>query len=242
MKKYFCTPLNALYLLIIIILSFAFITVDFKTDYDSSVIKFGIMIVVFSYVVINGFKNIIIKENIKISTLYILAITFTLISDYFLLLKDGSYNIPLTTFIIAHLMYSLIIFYLDNKKSYKWLILEKSIILLVGIIALIITKEVLLFLSIIYALNLIMNTINSIILFAKKKEINNLFLMIGYILFVGCDICVFISNTDQIITPTNDIINMENMAICIIWLFYAPSQYLLGLSVNRGGNNEEENN
>ena len=239
MKNIFKNAFNILYLILIILICFTYITIDYKTRYDSSAVKLSLVILVAIYVFIHALKYITKKKDMKINVFYILAISFTLTSDVFLLIIDDYYHIALTTFIIAHLSYSFAIYYLDDKRSQKRLIIEKSLILVIGIITFIITKESLAFLASIYACLLVMNFINSLILFIKTKTYYALLLTIGFILFIGCDICVLLSNLYQFVDETNEIIKIENKAECIIWIFYGPSQYFLGLSINRGDNNEE---
>lgn len=239
MKKTLTTPINVLYFFVVVIFMFSYITIDFNTPYDSSVLKFSLVITVGIYILINGLRYIIIKDNIKITILYFLAILFTIISDYFLLILDKHYNIGLLTFVIAHFMYSLIIYYLNDSRDVIKFFIEKTIILIIAIIGLVTTKQVFVALGSFYALNLIMNTIHSIILFIKTKKLNAIFLAVGYILFVGCDICVLLSNLDQFVDSTNKLIEFENLVLSIVWIFYGPSQYFLGLSINRGKLNEE---
>lgn len=236
------SKMNLIYLILITSLCVMFITIDFKTNYDSSVLKFTLVITVFLYVLFLGLKHIIKKDDYKINILYILAITFTIISDYLLLIVDNYYHLALTTFIIAHLSYSFIIYLSDNKFTKKRLIIDKSLILLIGLIALVISRETLLFLTVIYALSLVMNLVDSIILVIKTKTYYSVLLMIGFILFVGCDVCVLFSNLYQIVDETKEILDIEIFAECIIWIFYGPSQYFLSLSINRGKFNEKENN
>jgi uncharacterized membrane protein YhhN len=185
-------------------------------------------------------KYIIKKENIIINILYIVAITFTLISDYFLLVINDYFNAGLTTFIVAQLSYSFIICFLDVKKSKKSLIIEKTLIIILGLIGLILSKEVFVFLAIVYGLNLISNFVSSLVLFARTKRNDALFLMIGFLLFIGCDTCVFLSNLYLIYNDTKAIEDIQNFAINIVWIFYGPSQYFLGLSINRGKKDEKE--
>ena len=241
MKNIFKSSINILYLILIFFICLLYITIDFKTFYDSSYLKFFLVILCMIYVFTMAIKYIVKKKDLKINVLHMLAITLTLVSDYFLLIVDNYYHLALTTFILAHLAYSLIIYYLEPKRSKKRLIIEKSSILLVGLITLIITKDSLAFLASIYACSLVMNLVDSLILFIKTKTYYACLLFIGFILFVGCDICVLISNLYQFVDETNKILEIEIMAECIIWIFYGPSQYFLSISINRGGENEKEN-
>ena len=129
MKNIFKNAFNILYLILIILICFTYITIDYKTRYDSSAVKLSLVILVAIYVFIHALKYIAKKKDIKINVFYILAISFTLTSDVFLLIIDDYYHIALTTFIIAHLSYSFVIYYLDDKRSQKRLIIEKSLIL-----------------------------------------------------------------------------------------------------------------
>lgn len=239
MKKILTTPLNVLYLLVVVIFMFSYISIDFNTDYDSSVLKFSLVITVGIYVLIVGLKYLIKKIDIRITILYLLAIIFTIVSDYFLLILNDYYNIGLAIFVIAHLMYSLIIYYLNEKKDAIKFFIEKIFILIIAIIGLVTTKQLFVALSSFYALNLIMNTIHSLILLIKTKKLNAVFLFIGYVFFVGCDICVLLGNLDQFVDSTNKLIEFENLVLSIVWIFYGPSQYFLGLSINRGNLDEK---
>lgn len=229
-----------LYFLIISLIILTYIMIDYKTYYDSSCVKYSLMIVVCVYIFFIGLKNIIKKNDIKIYLLYLSAITFTLISDYFLLILDDYYHLALTTFILAHLSYATLIYFSSSLMNKKWLIIEKSLILLVGIIVLIITRDLLDMLIVIYALCLINNFIDCIILLVKTKEKYALMLVIGFLLFMGCDICVLLSNLEMFMDVTSNIIKIERSAECIVWIFYGPSQVFLSLSTNRGKKNEKE--
>lgn len=240
MIKKLSNPFVLLYFLILPLIYTTYIIVDFKTNYDSSSIKYSLLMVIIVYVFIVGLINIIKKKNRLICLLYILAFILTAISDYYLLIKDDYSPLSLTTFNLAHILYAVIIYLSSKLMNKKWLIIGKSLILVIGLIVLIITKEIFNMLICTYALNLLNNMIDSLILFIKTKEGFALFLLIGFILFIGCDICVALSNLDLFLDETKSIYDIELLAECIIWIFYGPSQFFISLSINRGDNNEKE--
>ena len=229
-----------LYFLIVPLIILTYVIIDYKTTYDSSVVKYSLMIVILLYVFIIGLTNIIKKKDIKISIFYMLAITFTLISDYYLLIEGVYNNLSISTFIIAHLMYSVMIYYSSSIMNKKWLIIEKSLILVTGVIVFIITKDLFTGLITIYGLCLVNNFIDSLILLIKTKELYALFLVIGFVLFIGCDICVLLYNLDIFLDESKRLLEIEDIVVNLIWIFYGPSQFFISLGINRGKKNEEE--
>ena len=60
-----------------------------------------------------------------------------------------------------------------------------------------------------------MNSVEAILMFIKDKKISSLLLGLGFLLFIGCDICVGLANIGY-----NEMYNIS-------WVFYAPSQLLI---------------
>lgn len=216
-----------------------YVVIDFSDEYDSSYFKYALVIIALIYVFYNAIGYIINKKNITINILYMLAIVFTLISDWFLLILDKYYLIALIPFIIAHSCYSLLIYYSFKNKYLVRFIIEKIVIIILGVILLIILREIMGLLIGIYAGCLIFNFIDSLILVIKTKEYYAICLLMGFLLFVGCDICVMLSDLYLFIDESDKVIEIEVMASNLIWVFYGPSQYFLSLSINRVGTNEK---
>ena len=232
MKKIF----NALYLVLILIIIISYAIMDFSDEYDSSYFKYVLVILVLIYVFYNAIEYIINKKNIIINILYMLAISFTLISDWFLLILDKYYLIALIPFIIAHSCYSLLIYYSSKNRNLLRFFIEKIVIIILGVIVLIILKDIIGLLIGIYAGCLIFNFVDGLLLYIKTKEYYAMLLLIGFVLFIGCDICVALSDLYLVFDETDKIIEIEVIASNLIWVFYGPSQYFLSLSINRGGN------
>lgn len=145
---------------------------------------------------------------------YYLSSIFTLMADLFLLILNSYYEIGVFFFIIVQYKYASIINKLNPKYTKSFAIIRLSICL-IGVIALFITKNLSLtnVLVIIYFSNLLLNAFQSI-------STNNILLILGLFLFVGCDVCVGIHN----------ISNSRTIADLLMWVFYLPSQVLISLS------------
>lgn len=197
-----------IFILIESIIYITFIVMDaFNTD--SSYIKyFGIILCLL---------NSILDKNTLIS----LALLFTLISDYFLLLTNNLLIVGVITFIIVQFIY---LYYLYKNKCNNHIIVRIIFYLLSLLIAFSGRVSMLYVVAIIYFSTLLMNTISS---YSNQAL---LLFSIGLSLFICCDICVGLHN----------ICNyglIYKVATTLMWIFYLPSQVLISI----GGNIHVEN-
>lgn len=142
------------------------------------------------------------------------AMIFTLIADFFLLILDSHYEIGLVSFIIVQFIY---LYFLGNydRGYFNMFLLIRGFIIATGTLLLIIFKNLTLIneLVLIYFSNLVLSTIQSYLL-------PNRLLSIGLTLFVCCDICVGLHNINAAYT----------LATFLMWFFYLPSQVLIVIS------------
>lgn len=193
MKKQFLIIESIIYL--------SFLVLD-VLKIDSDYIKYLGIIFCFIYVLYNR------KKYLRISML------FTLIADYFLLIRLDHYEIGLTSFIFAQITY---IYFLGNinKSYFNMFLLIRGFVIIAGTILLDITSSLTLLneLVLIYFSSLLFNCMQAHLVHNKK-------LAIGLTLFVCCDICVGLFNINA----------ANNVAAFLMWVFYLPSQVLICLA------------
>lgn len=144
----------------------------------------------------------------------IISMLFTLVADYFLLLKLDHYEMGVTSFIFAQITYYYFLGNID-KSYFNVFLFIRGFIIIVGTLLLDITSNLTLLneLVLIYFSSLVFNCIQAYL-------IHNKVFAIGLTLFVCCDICVGLFN-----------INAANsLAAFLMWFFYLPSQVLIVLS------------
>ena len=148
--------------------------------------------------------------SLKSKNIASIALATTLCADFFLLVLNKHYEIGLLFFIITQLTYC---FYLNNK-NYLYV---RFICFVFGLIVLFVANNISLLnvLVIFYFSNLLINCIESFKL--KDKT-----LFVGLLLFVCCDICVGLFNT-------NVSTSLYNFVSFMMWVFYLPSQVLICL-------------
>ena len=177
--------------------------------------------------------SIIILSKDKRSYFLAIALLFTVISDTFLMLvKPLRQDVAMLTFSIAQLFHFARLFVDINSKKEKitQLALRFSLWVIVEIIAVTVTKnafDIIVFLTVFYFVNLIMNFILSC-----KYHKNSVLLAIGFALFIGCDIIVGFSvaaGTYLDIPEASILYNLVNPSFDFNSFFYVPSQALIAL-------------
>ena len=166
---------------------------------DSTYIKYLGIILCFLFALFN-------KKKYRTISMF-----FTLIADYFLLVRNSSYEIGVTSFIIVQIIYMFFEKKLEAKYFVKYFYFRLLVILL-GTCFLYVASNFTLLneLVLIYFSSLLVNT-------AYAYNIKNFLLALGLTLFVCCDVCVGIHN-----------INTQNyLATILMWIFYLPSQVLI---------------
>lgn len=173
-----------------------------------------------------------------------LAFLFTLISDWFLVIKQDQFVLALITFSIAQVFYATRLWINDGKrKNGKHIYLRIAIIALVELVAVFITKsltinfDLQLFLALLYFTLLVMNVI---LAFMQMRK--NILFTIGMLLFLGCDIMVGLSKFGDYLTLSESsiIFKLLNFPVDLVWFFYFPSQTLLALSILTYRKNENK--
>lgn len=164
-----------------------------------------------------------------------LGLFITIIADLFLLVLDSHFILGVFLFSIVQIIY--IIRY-DNKNIYlkfkKFTALLLILIFMYGIINSFIVKiDFLIVIGFYYAITLLTSFIKSIK--ACKYKIypspNRYMIVMAMILFLLCDINVFLYNLiDFIPLSAQAGKTIYNISSISMWLFYLPSQVLLSLS------------
>ena len=178
------------------------------------------------------FRFLLLILEKKRNFLYLfLAFLFTSISDTFLVLYDTGYEIAVFSFILVQWMYCIYIHetFHPHQKWKNQLIMRSILIVfaLIGICFVDRESKMLLFLTIIYIGNFILN-----IVFAfSAKEKQGIFIL-GLLLFFLCDICVGCFNIGDILPISSNAIfeKIKSFPINLSWFFYYPSQILLAIS------------
>ena len=152
------------------------------------------------------------------------ALSLTLVSDLFLLVLGKFFEVGLVTFIGAQLCH-----FARIKRTKAWTIVSillRALLPSIAIIVLATTSMVnaLYVLVSIYFVQLVMNFAESfasvVVTKTKVERVRMAVLALGFLLFIGCDICV-------------GLLNLYGTAGELIWLFYTPSQVLIVLSSRR---------
>ena len=189
-KKLFLITEAAIYVL--------FILSDLN-NIDSTYLKYAGIILCFLYCLSQ--RNIIFS----------MALLFTSISDYFLLVQDSNYIIGISTFIVVQLIYC---YYLHCQLCNTYFPF-RLLILIISIIILYLTEYLSLLNVMVafYFINLVFNFICSL------SDKNLRMFSLGLFLFICCDICVGLHN-----------ISLNPTAAFLMWVFYLPSQVIISLN------------
>ncbi len=165
-----------------------------------------------------------------------LALMFTVGADYLLVVLDEHYTLAVILFFFSQMLYMLrILADTESKRVYVahvWVRCAVSLIaLLLPLAVLKDDADALSIISVVYYANLILNAVFAFI--GLKFDRRGVLFAVGLLLFVGCDLFVGLSNlSDYISLPANSLIfDIMYGRLNIAWLFYAPSQALLGISL-----------
>ena len=116
----------------------------------------------------------------------------------------------------------------------NFLIIFLCILLLyIGINFFMVKINILLPISVFYAICLLTSVCKSIVAFKDNLYPlrNKYMVLLGMILFLFCDICVALSNVNTSLSLGKlDLLNLEQIFRYLIWVFYLPSQLMLSLS------------
>lgn len=154
-----------------------------------------------------------------------LGLACTLIADLMLLVLEEHFVVGVIAFIAAQLCY-----FARVRRTKVWLATSIALRTLLPVVIIIVLASmgelnVLYALVAIYFVQLVMNFFENVAsaIMAKDRaeRIKAIVLSVGFLLFIGCDISVGLMNV------------FDGMAWEYIWLFYTPSQVLIGLSNGR---------
>ena len=175
-------------------------------------LKFGTIAMCFVF-------SLIHCKNVK-SHLFIGAMLFTMISDWILVLcfNYKTIWIALVTFSISQIFHMLD---MKEMKNLKWTLIRRAILfVLLSILVCVLNGfNVISILTAFYAANLILNIVDA----SRVKIKGHVLMVIGFILFLLCDICVGWAMSQF----TGNIKPLDYFAGFGMWLFYVPSQALL---------------
>ena len=224
MKKKYTIFIVLLFLLVELVLGY-YAQVSIYKDY------YRFTIVVLAFIICFVFFK---KDWIYLVTQ--LALLFTLIADYFLIILDDYYLLAMFIFLPVQILYSIRIFLETNNKKLNitHFYIRVIINLIVMIMPFLILKENVdgvSVVSIVYFCNLFLNAIFASINY--KKYTFSFIFAIGLTLFVFCDIFVFIMNLETYfdIAKGSFAHNIIYGDINFSWVFYTPSQSLLAISL-----------
>lgn len=181
----------------------------------------------------------ILYHDIKSKKTIFLAIAqgLTLVADFFLTILVDNLEMAVTFFFLAHILH-LVHIIAERGKINLYSIIIRIALSIVGIVTFLIlnVKDYIVYIGCLYAVELLMNTVDSWLLFNKDRKY--LPLAIGFTLFVGCDICVLLFNIENFdigITLNKTIFQIISYGM---WTFYLPSQVLIAISF-KGKENEK---
>lgn len=191
--------LQKLFIFTEIIIYFSFIIMDLN-HMDSSFIKYSGIFLCFIWSIYKKDKLLSISSF------------FTLLADYFLLLRNQNYIYGILSFIVVQLLYIYYLYINDCEMK-----IDLRIIIFIT------------YLAIAYVNNLL-TTFNVFVLFYFSLLLGNFLssitnknlkrMSLGLFLFICCDICVGLFN----ILPSGSITHYISI---LVWIFYLPSQVLI---------------
>ena len=196
----------------------AYVGMNVWLKYSTVLLAFLFSIVHFVYWGTEG-------RNLFDAMLLSLGLALTLVSDLFLLVRGDHYEVALVTFTGAQLCY-----FARICRTKLWLIISIALRVALPIVAIAVLASMgeanaLFVLVAIYFVQLVVNFAESVAAAVMAKDraerAKYIVLSVGFALFIGCDICVGLTNL------------YDGMANELIWLFYTPSQVLIALSHRR---------
>lgn len=224
MKKKINLGITIFYILIMMSLYITFLFFD--NHVSISKVEYAGIIACFTFV------WIILINDLDI-WLVRFALLFTLISDWFLVIKGDHQLLAVITFIFAQGFYAIRLWFNEDSNNRKILHIYTRVILFIALElgALIILKknfDGLVFASLLYFSLLLINVI-----IAFKNTNKNILFALGLLFFLGCDIMVGLSTIEDYLAigESSLIYKLLNAPIDLVWFFYFPSQTLLALSV-----------
>lgn len=153
-----------------------------------------------------------------------IGMIFTVISDYFLLIRNSCYMFAMVSFNLAQYSYFFFLNIRDGKSEIVGNYLKRlltAVSIGFSLYLLQVKVDMLLLIVCHYFACLIWNAWEG---WSRKDYI----LGVAFTLFLGCDICVGLSNMTLYLTNLSDVlIKVSEMARTLVWVFYFPSQVLI---------------
>lgn len=199
----------------------AFLVIQIGKGYDPIALKYsGILLCLLTAAILSPVCG---RDGIAL----VCALVFTAISDLFIFVLDDFYEVGLCTFIVTQSCYFARIYLAQGKKP--WISLAVRLTLAgIAMLALGLTGNLnaLTALVAIYLPLLVCNAVESAFLIKISKLY--IIFFIGLLLFIGCDICVGLNNSEMIgvSLPASS----QKFIGTAIWAFYLPSQVLIASS------------
>lgn len=236
-------------ILLLVYLSFVSLDLHGGSIFYSTSLKFTYIIICFCYACLSKGNNKSISYTIKA------AMLFTLISDLFILILDY-YLFGVLTFMLVQLLYNYRISLYNSRTAAQYykksglfksskavLIFARWIIAQVTAAACIcvvlnllgVEMEALLIAGAVYFTGLVINTVRAVITVIKgSRDQGMIMFAAGLVFFLLCDINVGLFNlTGFIDIPQNIYSFIYNISSVLMWIFYAPSQALIVLSIEK---------
>ena len=189
-------------------------------------------ILAYSSVVLAFVMNLILLRKTSASVATVVALLFTLGADYFLVIRGDSYPFAMVLFSVAQLAYATRIWLgSDVGKRRVELIVRGAVALISVLLPFLVLGSGADFLSVIsvfYFGQLILNCVFSVTLMKKRNYV----FFAGLVLFLLCDIFVGFGNLGSYLPIEQGTFAwwLAHPPINMAWVFYLPSQALLGIS------------
>ncbi|MBO7363826.1 MAG: hypothetical protein J6U26_00645 [Lachnospiraceae bacterium] len=155
----------------------------------------------------------------------VLAMVFTCIADYFLVIRDADYELAVGVFSVAQLFHAARLFAREPARLRFSVLLRLA---LTGISFLVCAqigvRMVLIYLALFYIINLLCNLLESFLQGAPAAGF-------GFVLFLFCDITVGLNGMGGSWGLPYSLIRT---AAALTWVFYLPSQVLIVLAFLKG--------
>lgn len=168
------------------------------------------------------------------------ALTFTALSDLFILVLNRYFEAGICTFIVTQAVHFVRIYLINGKKPYISLGVRLGAVAagLAVFGGLGMLNSAIVVLAVIYFPQLLINAVESALLIKIDKKY--ILLFVGLALFTVCDICVGIDNMGGINGNADDVTlglniseGLKNFVHSAIWTVYLPAQVCIVLSAKR---------
>lgn len=165
------------------------------------------------------------------------ALLFTVISDWYIVMRD-SYFYGLITFCIVQLLYLIRLHCWRKEQGIRTFLISYILrnilftLIITGVLIFFkITLDELVFTAIFYFVSIIFNTMDAIRIQLKEKEKSYQLYAVGMVLFLLCDINVGLFNLSDFMVVEGTWFNkIYEFAAIAMWLFYLPAQVVISLS------------